>query len=304
MIPAIINLPDPNDALPALTSYDWIVVNTSAGKDSQAMLDYVVRLARAAGVLDRVVAVHADLGRVEWEGTRELAERQAKHYGVRFEVVKREQNDLLDHVRERGMWPSSAARYCTSDHKRGPVRTLFTRLVSEWRRLEAEAAGTYIDGITPLPRAGRPCRLLNCMGMRAEESPVRAKLPVFRASSPATGGNGLRVVDVWHPIHGWTTEQVWSAIRASGVPHHRAYDLGMKRLSCVFCIFAPESALMIAGQHNRSLLREYVKVEDETGHAFRGTAKKKFHLRVIQERLDRGERVEAANVDDDGCWGM
>jgi len=78
-----------------LAQYDIILINTSAGKDSQAMLDYIAEQARAAGVTDRLVAVHADLGRVEWEGTRELAEAQAKHYGIRFEVVKKNGGDLL-----------------------------------------------------------------------------------------------------------------------------------------------------------------------------------------------------------------
>jgi len=46
-----------------VASYDLIVVNTSAGKDGQAMIDQVVGIARAAGAADRMVAVHADLGR-------------------------------------------------------------------------------------------------------------------------------------------------------------------------------------------------------------------------------------------------
>lgn len=43
---------------PVLADYDVILVNTSAGKDSQAILDYLVELARAEGVRDRMVAVH------------------------------------------------------------------------------------------------------------------------------------------------------------------------------------------------------------------------------------------------------
>lgn len=42
--------------------YDWILVNSSAGKDSQAMLDLVVELARAAGVVDRVAGHRQGLG--------------------------------------------------------------------------------------------------------------------------------------------------------------------------------------------------------------------------------------------------
>src|SRR5262245_51564663 len=117
--------------LPDLTSYHWIVLNSSAGKDSQAMLDFVVEQCDQAGVSrQRLVVAHADLGRVEWPGTRELAEAQARHYGLAFYAVQRPQGDLLDHIRKRGMFPSPAARYCTSDHKRTQVMKIFTVLAS------------------------------------------------------------------------------------------------------------------------------------------------------------------------------
>ena len=64
--------------LPALRDYDWIVINSSACKDSQAMLDYVVELADTHDVpRGRLIVAHVDLGRVEWPGTRELAEERA-----------------------------------------------------------------------------------------------------------------------------------------------------------------------------------------------------------------------------------
>lgn len=268
-----------------LSSYDIILVNSSGGKDSQAMLDLVVEHSTAAGVQDRLVVVHCDLGRVEWAGTRELAERQAKHYGLRFEVVSRPQGDLLTQIEERGMFPSSTARYCTSDHKRGQVRVLMTRLVAEVR------ATRGVQG------KKRQVRILNCMGMRAEESPARAKKASFERDVKAS--NGKRSIDTWLPIHDWTTEQVWARIKASGVEHHRAYDLGMGRLSCCFCIFAPKASLLLAGQHNRALLDAYVAVETKIGHDFR----KGFKLRVIQDELVAGV-VPGPAVADAGCWAM
>lgn len=108
--------------MPNLREYDVIAVSSSAGKDSQAMLDYILELAREADVIDRVVVIHSDLGRSEWAGTGELAEKQATHYGVRFEVVRRPQGDLLDRIEQRGQWPSPKQRYCTSDLKRGQIR--------------------------------------------------------------------------------------------------------------------------------------------------------------------------------------
>lgn len=238
------------------------------------MIDYVYLLAEEQGVTDRLVIVHADLGRMEWQGTCELAERQAKHYGIRFEVVKRAQNDLLTHVAARGMWPSNKQRYCTSDHKRGPVATLFTKLTRE--------IGSY-----------KRVKILNCMGMRGQESPARAKLTPFKADERNT--NGKRVVDVWLPIHAWTVDEVWQRIHASGVEFHYAYRLGMPRLSCVFCIFSPVSALMLAGKHNPELLAEYVTVEKQINHTFRKDVK----LEDIQTQLQAG--AEPGRVSD---WVM
>ena len=88
---------------PDLTSYRWVVVNSSAGKDSQAMLDLVVERCDEAGVpRSRLVVAHADLGRVEWPGTRDLAGEQARHYGLAFFAVERPQGDLLRHIEARG----------------------------------------------------------------------------------------------------------------------------------------------------------------------------------------------------------
>lgn len=258
--------------------YDWIVVNTSAGKDSQAMLDFVVKEAEARGLKDRVVAVHCDLGEEEWEGTKELAAEQAAHYGVRFEVVRRPQGGILQHTLKRHAtlkaqgkdtpaWPSSVNRWCTSDHKRGQVGRLLTKLASETRQSQA----------------GKRVRILNCMGMRAGESCSRSELLPFRLDRRNT--NGRRVVHTYLPIHGWSVDQVWDRIRLSGVKHHYAYDLGMPRLSCCFCIFAPRNALLLAGKHNPKLLDSYCDVEKKVGHTFR----QGLPIVEIRDALARGE---------------
>lgn len=257
-----------------LSDYDIILVNTSAGKDSLAMLDHVCSLAIEQNVLDRVRAVHCDLGRMEWQGTRELAERQCARYDVPLHVISRTQ-DLLDHVCQRRMWPSSKARYCTSDHKRGQVDKVITRLVNEW--IDAHHYETP--------------RVLNCLGLRAQESAARKKKPPFERNERAS--NGKRAVYTWLPIHDWTETQVWAHIRTRGLEYHYAYDLGMPRLSCVFCIFAPVEALKLAGFHNRSLLDQYVAVERAIGHDFQH----KKPLVQIQAALNNGytpTRIESS----------
>lgn len=242
-----------------LAAYDVIVIDSSAGKDSQAMLDLVVEQATAVGVRERLVVVHCDLGRVEWEGTKELAERQAKHYGLRFEVVSRPQGDLLEHVESKGKWPGFATRFCTSDHKTSQVEKLFTKLVDE---LGATRTGVYDSKLG----IRRPARILDCLGLRAQESDKRADQPQLQSNERAS--NGKRAVDTWLPIKWWSTEDVWRRIAQSGVEHHYAYDLGMPRLSCCFCIYASPEALLLAGYHNRAKLAEYVRVEQKIDHKF------------------------------------
>lgn len=83
---------------PDIREWGLILLNSSGGKNSQTMIDEVVRLADENGVSrDRLVVVHADLGRVEWPGVKELAKEQADHYGLEFEWEKRK-IDLLGHV--------------------------------------------------------------------------------------------------------------------------------------------------------------------------------------------------------------
>lgn len=261
--------------VPNLAEYDVVLVNSSAGKDSQASLDVVVEKARSAGVLDRMVVVHADLGDNEWPGTPELAAEHAAAYGLRFEIVSRQREDgevetILERVEERGMWPDAARRWCTSDHKRGPIRKLMTQLAAEQRTA----------GVT-----GRPVRLLNVMGFRAEESAARRLRAPYSFDQPAS--NGRRHVDTWLPIHGWTLDEVWQRIEQAGTRPHPAYAAGMRRASCPLCVMGARMDLVIAAKKNPDLAARYAAVEAKTGHQFR-------------QDISMAEIIAAAQRDDNG----
>jgi 3'-phosphoadenosine 5'-phosphosulfate sulfotransferase (PAPS reductase)/FAD synthetase len=236
--------PDP------LTAWSWIVVNSSGGKDSQTVLRFVIQAATRAGVaLDRIVVSHQDLREMEWPGSLDLARAQATHYGCRFEVSRYrtaagEEINLLEYIRRRGRWPDASNRYCTSEFKRGPGGRVLTRLSRE-----------------------RPGPILNCYGFRAQESPARARKIAF-ARNPRFSST-LRPVFDWSPILDWTEDQVWTDIKASQVPHHPAYDHGMRRLSCRFCVLAGQKDLQLSARLNPDLLAEYQAAEAAMGHEFR-----------------------------------
>lgn len=279
---AIVDRPPPAWA-PDLSLFDLIVVSTSGGKDSQVALDIAVREAQRAGVLDRLVVLHADLGADEWLGTGELAKAQSDHYGVPFLTCSRigqlktdgrgalytkgeRFGDLHDYVTRRKAahvrgaqaskpaWYSPAVRFCTSEFKRGPLRRATIKLVAEWRRAH------------PGRKRSR-CRVLSVQGLRADESRARAKRSPLSRDHGFT--RGRREVWTWLPCHDWSEREVWATIRDSRAPYHWAYDIGMPRLSCTLCIFAPRAALTLAGHYNRQRLVEKVELERHTGDTFK-----------------------------------
>lgn len=58
----------------------------------------------------------------------------------------------------------------------------------------------------------------------------------------------------------------------------------MPRLSCVFCIFSPFDALVIAGKENPELLDKYVQVEEKIKHSFKQDAS----LASVKEAIAEG----------------
>lgn len=251
-----------------LRSYDLILVNTSGGKDSALAAWYIRQLAEPLGLLDRVLLVHATFPE-EWPGTVELVRRQAAALGLPIEVVSRGEA-LLDYVLRRRKWPglTRQARYCTSDFKRAPIDRVITARTPR-RRWQL-----------------RPWRVLAIMGIRADESRERAnRRPFQERIRPGQITNGVRSVDEWYPLFHLSTGNVWRLIREIGLEMHPAYEQGMPRLSCRFCIFAPRGALIRAGHLHRELLEKYAAVEHEIGHSF----KKDLKIAEIPDTVERGE---------------
>lgn len=225
------------------------VVNHSGGKDSQAMFAAV----REVVPREQIAVVHADLGRVEWAGAQDHI--KATIDGLPLHVC-RARRDLLQMVRERGMFPSPSLRQCTSDLKRGPIEKVIRGLVEKRRATGVPGADIVV----------------NCMGMRAEESSSRAKLEVFKFS--ARNSKAGREWYDWLPIHDWLVGEVFGKIAAVGQKPHEVYAKGMSRFSCCFCIMASQHDLRVAANLNPGLYREYVMLEREIGQVMLMPSKK------------------------------
>ena len=159
---------------------------------------------------EQIVVVHAPLAEVEWPGTVEHIESTLPHGVPLILAPVTSGKSLLDSIEERGRFPSASVRWCTSSTKRGPIE----RELRRYLKAHPQFGG----------------RLVNAMGMRAEESAARArKLPWKRSDRNSKAGRSWYD---WLPIFGLTEHQVFDVIHAAGQSPHPAYAMGMSRLSC------------------------------------------------------------------------
>jgi 3'-phosphoadenosine 5'-phosphosulfate sulfotransferase (PAPS reductase)/FAD synthetase len=288
MIPAISVPSEINQAMEAGAA---LVISISGGKDGQTMLAALVSEYRARGWTGPLVAIHSDLGRVEWPQSLEMCEKICRQNDIELIIVRTHPaGDLIDRWKDRmrklagtgkPFWSSASNRYCTGEFKRDQINKYL-------RRFEL---------------------VISAEGLRAEESPARAKkkplttrsrittkrlknLPPQEALDAWSPGCG-RVSLTWYPILDWDIESVWNACGTSGAdlerrrklyalgnekqalagwPAHPAYVFGNERVSCMLCILASKNDLAVGAQHNPELLRTLIDMEDMSGATFKHKA--------------------------------
>ncbi|MCK9394193.1 MAG: phosphoadenosine phosphosulfate reductase family protein [Methylobacter sp.] len=114
-------------------------------------------------------------------------------------------NPFLDLMMIKGRFASTKAAFCTERLKRDPI-------------IE-QVYFPFID-------AGKI--VVSWQGVRAEESPRRAKYPIY--DSPGGG--------VWNyrPIHQLTSTDVFSIAKRHGIEPNPLYKMGMGRVGCMPCV--------------------------------------------------------------------
>lgn len=194
-----------------------LVINFSGGKDSCAMLTYICE--NYPDVPKHII--YADTG---WEhpGAEEWCRGIVERFGLTLNVCRNPNKTFLTMVERRGKFPGPAQRQCTSDLKRGPIQT--------WTRRNVKSSV-----------------IINCMGMRAEESTGRAKLHRLKRNASMT--NGVRTVWDWLPIHHWTEQQVLDYLAERNIPLHPVYQ-HLRRFSCRVCIYMTDHDLNQVRKHD------------------------------------------------------
>jgi DNA sulfur modification protein DndC len=242
------------------------VINHSGGKDSTRMLGLV----RACFPEAPTVAVMADTG---FEHQRpisaaDFARERCAEFGVPLTVVRNSRRNYLEMVEQRGMFPSAQYRQCTSDLKRGPIEKYIRTL---------------------------PQRLIfNCMGIRSEESPPRAKLQPLSLNPSLT--TQTRTVYNWFPIFEESLSEVLTWHWNSGIPLHPVYvpefhkdglsNGYLRRLSCRLCIFSTDSDLLAIRKHDPEAFHAISALEQKIGFTMRPAGSLVQIIGTAQDAVD------------------
>lgn len=172
---------------------------------------------------------HADA--IDW--SKSIVDR----FGLPLHVVRNKNKTFLTMVEKRGKFPAPAQRQCTSDLKRDPIVSWIRQNISD-----------------PL--------VVSAMGIRAEESTGRAKMPAL--SKDKRECNSKRTVWKWNPILRWTEAEVRAYLAARNIPLHPVYQ-HLRRFSCRVCIYMTAHDLRAVKQHDPEAFDIIAALEQKTG---------------------------------------
>ncbi len=253
------------------------VVNHSGGKDSMRMLGFL----RDHFPLADTYAVMADTGFEHQSpiSATEWARLRCKDFGLNLTVVRNLKRTYLEMVEQRRLFPSAQFRQCTSDLKRGPIDKFIRSL---------------------------PHRVIvNCIGIRAEESTQRGKLSIWKLNESLTTRH--RTVYNWLPIFHLSLEEILEWHRVRCVPLHPVYvpdyhwdgTVGgyLRRFSWRVCIFSTDADIHAIYKHDRAAFEDISNPEQRIGFTMRPGASL---VQILQSaNATAGRRSQQQNL----CFG-
>ena len=207
------------------------------------------------------LAVHADLGRAEWKQSKSKCQELADSLGWELMVVKRAAGDLVDRWLTR--WQNNVARYNNLEC----VQLILPWSTASWRFCTSELKAAVIRSNLKKRFPGQD--IINAVGIRAQESTSRAKMPVFKGDKLLSTRRSAGYT--WNAIIDWPIEDVFKIIDDHSVALHPAYtEYRMSRVSCAFCVLSSGSDLQAATTcpDNLALYHELVDLEISSAFSF------------------------------------
>lgn len=249
----------PNPEVQKLLSQNApVAVGVSGGKDSVACALAVIRFLNEIGHTGPRLLIHADLGSVEWQDSKPSCDRLAAHLNMELQTVARAAGGMMERWESR--WASSKRRYLALEC----VKVILPWSTPSMRFCTSELKTSVICSALKKRWGKQP--IISAIGIRAEESPNRAKMPIAKENKKLPKGS----LD-WNPILHWKKEEVFQEIAAAGLPLHEAYTkFGSTRVSCVLCILGSANDFQAAlkDERNHPIYHNMCELEAESAFAF------------------------------------
>ena len=240
-----------------------VAFSVSGGKDSTAAMHGAMSALDALGHPHELrIAIHADLGRAEWQSTPATVAAVARRFNLPLIVVRHGKHDMVSRWEARfeegkrryaalevfnliGPWSSASLRFCTSE-------------------LKVQVLGRKLQQMFP----GR--QVISVVGIRREESLTRSLAPISKPEPRWSRRDGFSML-TWHPALNWSTAEVFDRHHYFALPLHEAYTVyKASRVSCAFCVLAAAGDLRAAANApgNRGLLHHLVELEARSTFSF------------------------------------
>lgn len=261
-----------------LHSYDKYIVSFSGGKDSTALLLFLLD----NGVpKEKIELWHQEIdGRgpslFDWEVTPDYCRKLGQAFGIPVHFQWKEGGFTREMLREESYTapicfelPDGTIQHTGGDRGKASTRRRFpqpspdlrVRWCSAYLKIDVCATALRHD-----PRFENK-RTLVLSGERGEESRQRVGYAILEPDKAdlRNGKKTFRHIDRFRPIRDWKEQQVWDLLEKYRVRPHPCYFMGFGRCSCKFCVFGNRDQFASAACVSRQKADKLITFEKEFG---------------------------------------